>query len=71
MPGVLQLMGAAENGRDVLYFTFADEKLRDDIYDVFTLLKNRNVTVGALYNVSYIQGILGSDILSLLGTICK
>ena len=46
-------MGAAENGRDVLYFTFGDEKLRDDIFDVFTLLKNKNVSVGSLYNVSY------------------
>ena len=45
-------MGAAENGRDVLYFTFGDEKLRDDIFDVFTLLKNKNVSVGSLYNVS-------------------
>ena len=53
MKSLLQLMGAAENGRDVLYFTFGDEKLRDDIFDVFTLLKNKNVSVGSLYNVSY------------------
>ena len=53
LKSLLQLMAAAENGRDVLYFTFGDEKLRDDIFDVFTLLKNKNVTVGALYNVSH------------------
>lgn len=53
LKSLLQLMGAAENGRDVLYFTFGDEKLRDDIFDVFTLLKNKNVSVGSLYNVSY------------------
>ena len=53
MKSLLQLMAAAENGRDVLYFTFGDEKLRDEIFDVFTMLKSRKVSVGSLYNVSY------------------
>merc|ERR1712083_6940 len=62
LKSLIQLMGAAENGRDVLYFTFADEKLRDDIYDVFTLLKSRNITVGALYSmlISYWKDVLQS-----------
>jgi len=60
LKSLLQLMGAAENGRDVLYFTFGDEKLRDDIFDVFTLLKNKNVSVGSLYNIltSYWKDVL-------------
>ena len=46
-------MAAAQNGRDLLYFTFGDNQLRDEIYDVFTLLKNKNVNIGALYKVTF------------------
>lgn len=52
LKSLIQLMAASQNGRDILYFTFGDEKLRDEIYDIFLLLKNRNVNIGRLYNVS-------------------
>lgn len=51
LKSLLQLMAAAENARDVLYFTFGDDELRNDIFDMYTLLKNKEVTVGALYKV--------------------
>ena len=40
-------------GRDLLYFTFGDEDLRDKIFDTYTLLIDHSITVGVLYQVSY------------------
>ena len=45
-------MAAAENKRDLLYFTFGDEKLRDQIYETYSLLVDHSITVGTLYKVS-------------------
>ena len=44
-------MAASENDRDVLYFTFGDEELRDEIYSMYQLLTNANITVGKLYQI--------------------
>jgi hypothetical protein len=44
-------MAAAEAGRDVAYFTFRDEKLRDDIFGMYSFLVERGVTVGKLFLV--------------------
>ena len=52
MKSVIQLMAAAENKRDLLYFTFGDEKLRDQIYETYSLLVDHSITVGTLYKVS-------------------
>ena len=46
---LLQLMAAALAGREVIYLTFGDEKLRDELQNIHTLLQQRNVTVGGLY----------------------
>ena len=51
LKSLIQLMAAAETGRDVAYFTFGDEKLRDDLNDMHKLLTDRNVTVGQLYQI--------------------
>ena len=48
---LLQLMTAAVTGRDVAYFTFGDEKLRDDVYSMYCLLKEKNITVGSLFKM--------------------
>ena len=45
-------MAAAENGRDTLYFTFGDNQLRDEIFDVYTLLTRKEMTIGAIYKAS-------------------
>ena len=45
-------MAAAENIRDLLYFTFGDENLRDRIYETYSLLVDHSITVGTLYKVS-------------------
>ena len=52
MKSVIQLMAAAENKRDLLYFTFGDEKLRDQIFETYSLLVDHSITVGTLYKVS-------------------
>ena len=54
LKSLIQLMAAAENGRDTLYLTFGDEKLRDDLTDIYNLLVSKNVSVGSLYNVGTI-----------------
>ncbi|XP_051503509.1 poly(ADP-ribose) glycohydrolase [Myxocyprinus asiaticus] len=49
LKALLQLMAAAEAGRDVAYFTFGDEGLMSDVHDLHTFLKDRHITVGTLY----------------------
>ena len=60
LKSLLQLMAASENDRDVLYFTFGDEELRDEIYSMYQLLTNANITVGKLYQilVSYVTDVI-------------
>ena len=51
LKALIQLMAAAQCNRGVYYFTFGDEKLRDDIFDMHSLLKGNSVTVGKLYDI--------------------
>lgn len=64
---LIQLMAAAVTHRDVVYFTFGDRQLRDDLYNMYSLLKEKEVTVGTLYTMlcQYGQQIGGSRSLSL------
>ncbi len=43
---LIQLMAAAEAGRDVAYFTFGDAQLMRDVHEIHTFLTQRRVTVG-------------------------
>lgn len=45
---LIQLMAAAETGRDMAYFTFGDIQLARDIYDMHSHLTETGVTVGDL-----------------------
>lgn len=51
LKALLQLMAAAEAGRDVAYFTFGDADLMRDVHDLHTFLTDRQVTVGTLYGL--------------------
>jgi hypothetical protein len=51
LKSLIQLMAAAECGRDVAYFTFGDEQLRNSLFDMHTFLRERKVTVGQLYQI--------------------
>lgn len=48
---LIQLMAAAVTNRDVVYFTFGDNQLRDDVYNMYSLLTEKRVTVGNLYSM--------------------
>uniref|UniRef100_A0A7N8XVG8 poly(ADP-ribose) glycohydrolase n=1 Tax=Mastacembelus armatus TaxID=205130 RepID=A0A7N8XVG8_9TELE len=48
---LIQLMAAAEAGRDVAYFTFGDAELMKDVHKMHTFLTERQVTVGRLYSL--------------------
>lgn len=46
LSALIQLMAAAEAGRDVAYFTFGDAQLMRDVHEMHTFLTERQVTVG-------------------------
>uniref|UniRef100_A0A0K2UVC4 poly(ADP-ribose) glycohydrolase n=1 Tax=Lepeophtheirus salmonis TaxID=72036 RepID=A0A0K2UVC4_LEPSM len=51
LKALIQLMAAGEAGqRDLAYFTFGDESLRDSIYNTYQNLIRLNVTIGSLYS---------------------
>ncbi|MGH0119718.1 UNVERIFIED_CONTAM: hypothetical protein FKN15_058671 [Acipenser sinensis] len=49
LKALLQMMAAAEAGRDVAYFTFGDRELMRDVHEMHTFLTRRHVTVGDIY----------------------
>ena len=49
LKALLQLMAAAVARRELVYLTFGDETLRDQLLDVHAFLQQRAVTVGRLY----------------------
>uniref|UniRef100_A0A8D0APV9 poly(ADP-ribose) glycohydrolase n=1 Tax=Sander lucioperca TaxID=283035 RepID=A0A8D0APV9_SANLU len=51
LKALIQLMAAAEAGRDLAYFTFGDAQLMRDVHEIHTFLTERQVTVGRLYNL--------------------
>ena len=48
---LLQLMAASLARRDLLYFTFGDELLRDDVFAMYSVLKEKNMSIGSLYKI--------------------
>ncbi|XP_061084581.1 poly(ADP-ribose) glycohydrolase-like [Conger conger] len=49
LKALLQILAAAETGRDVVYFTFGDRELMQDVRDLHKFLKDRNLSVGCVY----------------------
>ena len=48
---LIQLMAAAEACRDLAYFTFGDEILRDDVFKMAEELRRKKINVGDLFNL--------------------
>lgn len=46
IPALLQMLAAAEAGRDVAYFTFGDSQLMTDVHNIHSFLTLNNITVG-------------------------
>ncbi|KAK7901766.1 hypothetical protein WMY93_018535 [Mugilogobius chulae] len=51
LKALIQLMAAAEAGRDVAYFTFGDAQLMRDVHEMHKFLTERRITVGRLYSL--------------------
>ena len=51
LKALIQIMAAAECGRETFYFTFGDEELCKDISEIYDTLINNNVTVSKLYQI--------------------
>lgn len=51
LKSLIQLMAAAECGRQLAYFTFGDTRLRDELASLHELLVESKVEVGALFNM--------------------
>ncbi|KAG8036804.1 hypothetical protein G9C98_004126 [Cotesia typhae] len=51
LKSLIQLMAAAVNRRPVVYFTFGDKKLRDDIAEMYWHLVKHQVNVGQLFTL--------------------
>lgn len=47
---LIQIAAASIVARDVAYFTFGDEDLRDELADLHQFLCDQNVNVGKLLN---------------------
>ncbi|XP_074856198.1 poly(ADP-ribose) glycohydrolase [Carettochelys insculpta] len=51
LKALIQILAAAEVGRDVVYFTFGDAELMRDIYNMHTFLTEKGQTVGDVYRL--------------------
>lgn len=51
LKSLIQMMAAAEAGRDVCYFTHGDKELVQKMYQVHQLIRRHNLTVGDVYHV--------------------
>ncbi|XP_003964099.2 poly(ADP-ribose) glycohydrolase [Takifugu rubripes] len=51
LKALIQLMAAAEAGRDVAYFTFGDAQLMRDVHTIHSFLTDKRVTVGMLFTL--------------------
>ncbi|NXL42117.1 PARG glycohydrolase, partial [Podilymbus podiceps] len=51
LKALIQILAAAEAGRDVVYFTFGDAELMRDIYSMHTFLCEKGQTIGDIYRL--------------------
>nr|XP_060624977.1 poly(ADP-ribose) glycohydrolase isoform X1 [Anolis sagrei ordinatus] len=51
LKALIQILAAAEAGRDVVYFTFGDAELMRDIYSMHTFLIEKEQTIGDIYRL--------------------
>ncbi|NWT64676.1 PARG glycohydrolase, partial [Prunella himalayana] len=51
LKALIQILAAAEAGRDIVYFTFGDVELMRDIYNMHTFLCEKGQTIGDIYRL--------------------
>jgi len=57
VPALIQILAAAEAGRDVVYFTFGDVELMRDIYSMHTFLCEKGQTIGEHKGLEDLNGL--------------
>ncbi|KAK8385582.1 hypothetical protein O3P69_016390 [Scylla paramamosain] len=71
LKALIQLAVCGHIGRDLAYFTFGDQQLRDDLFTMYIFLKENNVTVGELTQALNHHGYRGwSDGSDLFQYVC-
>lgn len=62
LKSLIQMMAAAEAGRDICYFTHGDKELMQKMHDVHSLFTFRNITVGNVYEIigNYVARVEGN-----------
>lgn len=71
LKALIQLAVCGHVGRDLAYFTFGDQQLRDDLFTMYIFLKENNVTVGELTQTLHHHGYRGwSDGSDLFQYVC-
>lgn len=55
---LIQLLAAAETGRDVVYFTFNDKELMHEVHRMHSFLVENNKTVGEYFWYWPLKGLL-------------
>ncbi|ESP04028.1 hypothetical protein LOTGIDRAFT_110075, partial [Lottia gigantea] len=58
LKALIQLMAASAAKRDVCYFTFGDDKLTEDIYDIHKFLRESEIEIGNLICLPCIIGVM-------------
>lgn len=43
---LIQLMACSASNRDMVYFTFGDDELRDTLYNMYTFIATNGITIG-------------------------
>ncbi|XP_044733397.1 poly(ADP-ribose) glycohydrolase-like [Chrysoperla carnea] len=51
LKALLQIMACRLAGRDIVYYTFGNTSLRDELYSLFTALTENNITIGKLNRI--------------------
>ncbi|KAI3365169.1 hypothetical protein L3Q82_010271, partial [Scortum barcoo] len=51
LKALLQMLAAAEAGRDVAYFTFGDRQLMTDVHNMHSFLTRKKIGVGEVYDL--------------------
>lgn len=51
LKGLIQMMASAACSRDLVYFTFGDVGLADDLLDIHSFITERKLTVGDVWNM--------------------
>lgn len=50
---LIQLMACSATNRDMVYYTFNDEKLKDTLYNMYTFIATNSITISKFLKINY------------------